>query len=372
VVRNRCARMIGEGRTCSTTHSLHWILLWGIALALGVGLATPAEAVPPSRPTAAAIPPMPLKQALNEFAHREHLQLVYVSSIVDGVRTNGAPEGLSQRSTLHALLQGTGLQSNYLDEHTVTITQAQPYEAVDPQLDPPLASSTSPDPKTLQAVIVTGSLIRRVDTATFSPVITVDRQDIAGTGQLTAGAVLQQLPQVKGIAANTQSSSNGGSSGRAGDSAGDGSAEASLRGLGMNRTLVLIDGQRVVNSDINLIPQNMIQRIEVLPAGASTVYGSDAIGGVVNFIMRKDFKGVEVTADQGISSHGDAQRRGFSLAVGTDGNKGNVVFGFNYNKYDPLLAQRRSYTKYPLDLVDGKVKRTGSAHLGTWGRTQPW
>src|SRR6185437_14304629 len=97
---------------------------------------------------------------------------------------------------------------------------------------------------------------------------------------------------------------------------GDGAARVSLRGLGKTRTLVLIDGQRMANQDINMIPQNMIERVDVLAEGASTVYGSDAIGGVVNFILRKDYKGAEFSLNDGISSHGDGQRRGFNFTVG--------------------------------------------------------
>ncbi|MDE2308476.1 MAG: TonB-dependent receptor plug domain-containing protein, partial [Xanthomonadaceae bacterium] len=151
--------------------------------------------------------------------------------------------------------------------------------------------------KTLQAVTVTGSLIRRVDAETSSPVVTVDRAAIANAGNPTMGNVLQQLPAISGNATNTQNNTNGGGVASPTLEGGDGAARISLRGLGVNRTLVLIDGQRMANADINMIPQNMIERVDVLAEGASTVYGSDAIGGVVNFILRKDYKGVEASVN---------------------------------------------------------------------------
>src|SRR6185437_9571106 len=149
----------------------------------------------------------------------------------------------------------------------------------------------------------------------------------------------------------------------------DGAARVSLRGLGETRTLVLIDGQRMANQDINMIPQNMIERVDVLAEGASTVYGSDAIGGVVNFILRKDYKGAEFSLNDGISSHGDGQRRGFNFTVGDSGEKGNIVAGLNYNKYDSVLATKRSFSAHQLYLSSGVVTAAGSGTIPT-GRIQ--
>ena len=168
----------------------------------------------------------------------------------------------------------------------------------------------------MKEVVVTGTLLRRVDTETASPVVTVDRNNITNSGKLTLGDVLQQLPSVSGTATNVQNNNTGGGGASPLLEGGDGAARVSLRGLGVTRTLTLIDGQRMANPDLNMIPQNMIERVDVLAEGASTVYGSDAIGGVVNFILRKDFRGVELSLNDGISSHGDGQRRGFEPHAG--------------------------------------------------------
>jgi outer membrane cobalamin receptor len=136
---------------------------------------------------------------------------------------------------------------------------------------------------TLQTVVVTGSHIRRVDLETASPVVTIDRAAIQASGKLTLGDLVQDLPAVTGGNSNPQVNNSGGT----------GASSIGLRGLGPNRTLILVDGHRVIGTttfgvDPNGIPAAMIDHIDVLTTGASSVYGSDAVGGVVNFILRED------------------------------------------------------------------------------------
>jgi outer membrane receptor protein involved in Fe transport len=223
--------------------------------------------------------------------------------------------------------------------------------------------------KTLESVVVTGSLIRRVDAETASPVVTLDRATLTNSGKPVLGDVLQQLPSISGNATNPSNNSNGGGIASPLLEAGDGASRVSLRGLGPNRTLVLVNGQRMANPDLNLIPPEMIDRVDVLAEGASTVYGSDAIGGVVNFILRKDFKGAQFSLNDGISSHGDAQRRGFNLTAGTTGENYSIVGGLDYNKYDAVLGKRRKFSKQQLYLSSGSVVAAGSSSIPT-GRIQ--
>jgi outer membrane receptor for ferrienterochelin and colicin len=229
--------------------------------------------------------------------------------------------------------------------------------------------NTTDQPKTLQTVVVTGSLIRRVDTETASPVTIIDRQNITNSGKPTLGDVLQQLPSVAGNATNPQNNSNGGGVASPLTEGGDGASRVSLRGLGTGRTLVLIDGQRMLNADMNLVPQNMVQRIDVLAEGASTTYGSDAVGGVVNMILRHDFDGAEVSVNSGISGHGDGQRHGLSLTMGHTGDKFNIVGGINYNKYNAVPNTRRDFAAHQLYLTDGQVSVAGSSSIPN-GRMQ--
>ncbi len=195
----------------------------------------------------------------------------------------------------------------------------------------------------LDTITVTGSNIRRVDIETSNPVITIDRSEIQKSGKLTVGDLIQQLPTIAG-AANNPNVNNGG---------GTGGSFISLRGLGTNRSLLLVDGKRVINPDVNAIPSSAIERIEVLTDGASAVYGSDAIAGVVNIIMRKDYQGAELQVNYGISDHDDGARRGFSLTFGQNSDKGSLVGGIDYNKTDQILAGHRSFSEAPFYFLNG-------------------
>jgi len=256
------------------------------------------------------------------------------------------------------------------------ITAAGVAQAQTPQADNPPSSDQATPPskskaKNLEAVVVTGSLIRRVDVETASPVVTLDRASISNSGKPVLGDVLQQMPAISGNATNPQNNSNGGGVASPLLEGGNGASRVSLRGLGINRTLVLVNGQRMANPDINLIPPEMIERVDVLAEGASTVYGSDAIGGVVNFILRKDFKGAQFSLNDGISSHGDAQRRGFNLTAGNTGENYSIAGGIDYNKYDAVLGKRRKFSKQQLYLSSGSVVAAGSSSIPTGRITLP-
>uniref|UniRef100_UPI0025EB8806 TonB-dependent receptor domain-containing protein n=1 Tax=uncultured Xanthomonas sp. TaxID=152831 RepID=UPI0025EB8806 len=146
---------------------------------------------------------------------------------------------------------------------------------------------------------------------------------------------------------------------------GTGASVISLRGLGEKRTLVLVNGTRLASNDVNAIPATMIERVEVLSDGASAVYGSDAIGGVVNFILRKSFDGIEASADFGTSSRSDGNRRNFSLTAGKTGERGSIVAGLSYHDIDPVSAGARAYSKDALSLIDGVGVKQGSSATPT-------
>lgn len=205
--------------------------------------------------------------------------------------------------------------------------------------------------QTLQTVVVTGSNIRRVDLETSNPVLTIDRAQIQASGKQTLGDLVQQIPAIAGAATNPNVNNGGGS----------GASTVSLRGLGSVRTLILIDGKRVLNNDINAIPASMVDRIEVLKDGASATYGSDAIGGVVNFILRKDFQGAQISANYGESDRSDGAQRGFAATFGTSSDKGNIVAGIDYNKFDAVSAANRDFSKYATYLYSGSVFNAGSS-----------
>ena len=207
--------------------------------------------------------------------------------------------------------------------------------------------------QTLQTVVVTGSLIRRVDLETANPVITIDRAQIEATGKMTLGDLVQQLPTMTGGNVNPQVNNAGGS----------GASTINLRGLGSNRTLILVNGHRVVNNDVNSIPSTAIERIEVLTDGASATYGSDAIGGVVNFILKKDYQGAQFTANYGESDHQDGDQYGYSFTFGQTSDKGSIIGGVEYNKQDGIQAGNRGFSKNSVSLY-GTVNTPPEGNIG--------
>ena len=197
-------------------------------------------------------------------------------------------------------------------------------------------TGTPPKSQSLETIVVTGSNIRRVDIETASPVVTIDRAQIQASGKVNLGDLIQELPSMAG-AAMTPQVNNGGA----------GTAGVSLRGLGSNRTLLLINGHRVPFQlqDLNLLPVSIVERIEVLNDGASAVYGSDAIAGVVNIITRTNYQGAEVGADYGQSDKDDGERRAVHAIFGQTTDKGSIVFGVQYDKQDPVSAGNRNVSK---------------------------
>ena len=192
----------------------------------------------------------------------------------------------------------------------------------------------------LETITVTGSNIRRVDIETSNPVITIDRAAIQKTGKLTLGDLVQQLPAVTGPNINPQVNNAGGT----------GVSSIGLRGLGSPRTLVLINGHRYLSGNPNDIPANMIERIEVLTDGASSVYGSDAVAGVVNFILRSDYQGAEFSTTYGISDKDDGESKGYNFTFGQTSDKGSIMAGINYNKTGQVLAGHRDFSKNSVSL----------------------
>jgi iron complex outermembrane recepter protein len=207
----------------------------------------------------------------------------------------------------------------------------------------------TPAPQKIEKIEVTGSNIKRVDTETVAPVQVITREEIQATGKNTIAEVLRDLPINSGNAFNEQFT----------NSFSPGASGISLRGLGQKNTLTLINGRRQANYgfaqnlqdtyvDLNSIPASAVDRIEVLKAGASHIYGSDAIAGVVNVILRKDYNGIELSGTAGTSSEGGANeyRTNFSAGFGDLAkDRFNALVSIDYFKRDLLLASDREYTR---------------------------
>jgi iron complex outermembrane receptor protein len=199
------------------------------------------------------------------------------------------------------------------------------------------------DPTTLDKIEVTGSRIKHADIETSQPIFSLSRDDISAQGLTSIGDVIQNL--TAGGSTLNSTYNNGG----------NGETRVSLRNLGSNRTLVLVNGKRWVGGtglggavDLNTIPTAAVERIEVLKDGASTIYGSDAIAGVVNVILRQNYDGAEANAYLGQFDKGDGNKQSYDFTVGSTGDRFSAMLGFGYVKEDPVLAGDRYISKEPI------------------------
>ncbi|HKC01878.1 MAG TPA: TonB-dependent receptor [Sphingomicrobium sp.] len=221
---------------------------------------------------------------------------------------------------------------------------------------PAAASSTQPTPQ--GDIVITGSRIRRNPLNLDAPRVFLDQQDIAKTGLSSINDVLQRLPSSGGGLNGKFNNSGNLGNPPDGGGVGAGSAEIDLRYLGSRRTLVLVDGLRFVpgasasgvpaSVDLNTIPEGMIERVEVLQDGASAVYGSDAIAGVVNIITKQHQKGFVLSAQYGQFGQGDGKSQDYEASWGNgDGHRLNLVIGGNYVKQGAVSSGDRALSRFP-------------------------
>lgn len=212
--------------------------------------------------------------------------------------------------------------------------------------------------RTLDTVQVTGTRIKRAALEGQVPVHTVSRQDIERSGLTSIGDVVQQLTG-SGSALNTKFNSSGNFGFPPdGSGVGAGSAQVDLRHLGSKRVLVLVDGVRWVNessasgvgaaTDLNTIPLAIVDRIDVLEDGASSLYGSDAIAGVVNIITRRDFDGAQVTLNYGQFSEGDGASKGVDLAWGRTTERSSLFLSLSHTDQEVVYARDREQSRFPV------------------------
>ncbi len=222
------------------------------------------------------------------------------------------------------------------------------------------ASAGSNQAVSLDAITVTGSRLMRKDLNAPSPTTVVSREEIANSGSATIETVLNEFPQL--AAGNTSSVNNGG---------GSGVLTANLRGLGATRTLTLVNGRRFTpaNSDgvvdLASIPDALVENVEIITGGASAVYGSDAIAGAVNFILRKDFEGLEAAYTRGETGEGDGTYDKFDLTLGGNfaDDRGNAVMSISRTDREAVLQGAREFSRVPLDTVDGQLVPGGSGSI---------
>ena len=213
----------------------------------------------------------------------------------------------------------------------------------------------------MDEVVVTGSRIARPNLESPVPVTTVSSEELFQTGTTSVGDLLNDLPALRSTFSQSNSSRFLGTTGL---------NLLDLRGLGTQRTLVLVNGRRhvgadilsnAVSPDVNTFPTDLIERIDVVTGGNSAVYGSDAIAGVVNFVLKKDFTGLQFRGQGGTSDEGDAGNYYGSILGGTNfmDDRGNIAFNFEYAKQDAWFASERDAYKQQGGFRGGRLRSVG-------------
>jgi len=221
--------------------------------------------------------------------------------------------------------------------------------------------------QTAERIEITGSRIRTLGAVSNSPISSVSAQELNVSQPIAVEEVIRSLPATSpAIGANTNNGSGGG-------------ATIQLRNFGTNRTLVLVNGRRMVPFnlagvvDTNSIPISLLERVDIVTGGASAVYGADAVAGVVNFVLRKNFKGVEASTQYGVSEQGDAKRYRSDLTLGAgfaDG-KGNVALSVGTARTMPLTQGQRDFSTSSINSVDGSPGGSGTTVPAAFTITAP-
>lgn len=291
------------------------------------------------------VPAQPAATGIPELARQADVQIMMSASAARDRSINAVRGAMSVTEALRRALAGTGLRISSNDGRTITLSDGDPSAAA-------LLATAAPaaDEEALQAIVVTGSRIRSIE-AVASPVTSYSRDAIERSARTDMAGFLETVPQ----------NFTGGSlpltpDGIFSDSAGallnpTGAVAPNLRGLGAGSTLTLLNGHRLPTLsgasivDISAIPTSAIERVDIVADGASAVYGSDAVGGVVNIILRDRLDGVEARAGYEIASRGDYGGKDAALAAGTSWGTGNILAGGRFRDRTALKASDRAATR---------------------------
>lgn len=328
-----------------------------IALALALGLAC-ANVHGQGTSRYYQLPAGTLDQSLKALARSGNIQLLYPPELTAHRRAAPLQGEFTPADALAALLHGSGLEVQRVTADTFVIrhrVEPAPHGGATEHALPAVPLQDVPVP--LLPVEVTGTHLRRTEVETASPLTVITRRQIERSGYQTLFELLRAQPGVRvnnapvAMTDNALYQANG-------LSGATGAAAVDLHGLGATATLFLVDGQRMAGyglaqgefalvNDLESIPLPLVERIEVLRDGASAIYGSDAMAGVVNIILRKRFQGVAVDGNTGISSHGDAAEHRGTISAGTAfGHGGHVILGLDYLERSPLLGLERAWARH--------------------------
>jgi outer membrane receptor protein involved in Fe transport len=315
------------------------------------------------------IPAGPLSTALAAWGVQSDRQLVFAPGLVAGKQSRGVSGSHGAEQALTQLLAGTGLAWKRVNGQTYTLEHAPPPPA-GPHRKPvaksrATAPAAAPEVTQLSAVSVTGTRIRGGVTA--SPTVTIGAQQIQQEGFTNLGEVMRSLPQNFNGGQNPGVTTDAGAGNFYNANITGGSA-ANLRGIGQDATLTLLNGRRMSYGgydqavDISAIPVEAVDRVEIVADGASAIYGSDAVGGVVNVMLKRDFDGVAVGTRYGRATDGGAATHEYNVTAGTTWSTGGFIATLKKESNDPVYADQRDYGRQmyaPTTLYQGADLRSG-------------
>jgi outer membrane receptor protein involved in Fe transport len=337
------------------------------------------------------IPAEDLAKALRDFAIQANCNLSYDPQVVRHLKAPALKGDYTVPDALSLILRGTHLRAVNINENTIQVLDSEsttdlhaavtaatriayatpraPASADQSSDAPPTPSDAgSNQSKTpgLEEIVVTGTNITGVENKTV-PLLTFDRDAIDRSGYATTADFISSLPQ------NLKSGSNSPDGALAAVGFGLGNIEnstaANLRGLGSNSTLTLLNGHRVAPSaygsgvDLSMIPLSAVERIEVLTDGSSAVYGSDAVGGVINIILRKDFDGAETSARLDTLARGGGELKQIGQSLGRTWGSGGALAVFEFQDADAIRSDQRSFTDKvprPTDVFPASKRYSGT------------
>lgn len=320
----------------------------GAMLAAGtciVAVAAPAQA----QVVSFNIPAGSLKAALDAYGRQSGRPIVYKADEIRGVRSSGFRGSASPEQALAAILSNTGFAARSGASGSVAIVRSGNAGGTSDEsasvegIPGEFAGSPSPDSEV--EILVTGSRIG--GEASTSPVIVVNQSDMRRAGQSDVGEMLRLLPQ--GFGGGQNPTVSPGASGNANQNLTGGSS-ANLRGLGGDATLSLLNGHRLAYGsvfqavDLASIPLAAVDRVEILTDGSSAIYGSDAVAGVVNVILKPDYSGLSTGVRFGSSTGGGGGEQQYTGLGGVRWSSGGFLVSYDYLKADAIYAADRDYT----------------------------
>jgi iron complex outermembrane receptor protein len=313
-----------------------------------------------------AIDARELSPALIQFSQQSGLSIAFSDRLTRDLPAPTVIGTMSSAEALDRLLEESPLDWQLVSDKVVAVYEADCRQQITPERDCATAEETLSryplyvpgiEETYIYGTRLTGSRIRRIGFSGAAPVDILSAPDIELSGAQTIGELLKFVPAVAGNSLST-AISNGG----------DGTATVTLRGLPASNTLVLINGRRVANDglagesvDLNSIPPAAVERIEILKDGASAIYGSDAIAGVVNVIMKKDFYGVLAEAYYGEAERGDLETMTQTLQYGTGLPDGSLFLSLTSYRQDPIFSRDRAVSAdADTSLVGGTDQRSSA------------